>query len=118
MASDRRTHNGMVAITPPPLSSQSMADLLCTIMLLCRGNYQDGRSFWAYFCIKPSMARAFKEARDHGQIHLEEYGTIIECGDGNDVPADIRERMEKEYGVNHRYEEQLFQALVALEPAG
>lgn len=102
-------------MTPPPLSSQSMADLLCTIMVLCQGQ-QNGKPFWAYLCVKPSMAKAFKEARDKGAaFNLEEYGTIIEHGEGKDVPMDVRKRMERDYGVRHDYEEQLLQVIENIE---
>src|SRR4051812_42552655 len=95
----------MVQITPPPLSTQSMADLLCTIMLLCQGKDAEGNPFWAYMCIKPSMARLFKDAKNTGHFNLEDYGTIIEQGSGADVPLEVRQRMEREFGVNHGYEE-------------
>lgn len=105
----------MVEITPPPLSQQSMADLLCTIMLLCYGTQEDGQPFWAYLCIKPSMAKAFKEARDSGSFNLEDYGTIIEKGIGTDVPMDVKLRMEHDYGVNHHYEADLMGTIKSLK---
>jgi hypothetical protein len=101
----------MVQITPPPLSSQSMADLLTTIILLCRAHHTDGSPFWAYMCIKPSMARAFKEARDSGAFNLEDFGTIIEWGEGSDPSPVIKQRMEKDYGVKHDYENELLNAI-------
>ncbi len=97
------------------LSSQSVADLLCTIMLLCHARHPDGKPFWAYLCIKPSMAKAFRDARDSGAFNLEDYGTIIEWGDGAEVPEDTRKRMERDYGVKHDYEEQLQKAVENLQ---
>ncbi|NBO18541.1 MAG: hypothetical protein EBV03_04810 [Proteobacteria bacterium] len=97
----------MVHITPPPLSSQSMADLLCTMVLLCRGNDMYGRRFWAYMCIKPSMAEAFRKAREAGNFNLGEYGTIIEAGEGETVPQDVQQRMARDYGVRPDYEQEL-----------
>lgn len=91
-----------------------MADLLCTIILLCRGTGTDGKPFWAYMCIKPSMAQAFKDARDMGTFRLEDYGTILELGEGEEVPAGIKQRMEREYGVNHGYEEELLKSIEAI----
>jgi len=101
----------MVHITPPPLSSQSMADLLSTIVLLCRGKDQYKRNFWAYMCIKPSMAESFKAARDSGSLCLGEYGTIIEAGEGDDAPQDIQERMQRDYAVRADYEELLLKTI-------
>lgn len=100
-----------VQITPPPLSSLSMADLLCTIVMLCRGVDTNGKPFWAYMCIKPSMAQAFKEAREKGNFHLEDYGTILEMGEGEDVPPEMRQQMERDYGVNHHYQEDLLKVV-------
>lgn len=100
-----------VTITPPPLSAQSMADLLCTIVLLCRGKTTDNQDFWAYLCIKPSMAASFKEAQGKGNYNLEDFGTILESGIGALVPADVAARMERDYGVRHDYEEQMLRVI-------
>lgn len=104
----------MIASASPALSSQSMADLLCTIIILCRGKQASGRPYWAYMCIKPSMARAFKEAREKGSFELGQFGSVIEWGEGNDVPADVQERMARDYGVSHDYEDQLARAIESL----
>lgn len=100
-----------VHITPPPLSSQSMADLLCTIILLVRGTDARRKQFWAYMCIKPSMAQAFKDAQNSPSFVLEDFGTIIETGDGHEVPSDVQKRMERDYGVRHDYETALKKAI-------
>ncbi len=100
-----------VHITPPPLSPQSMADLLCTIVVLCYGRDRYKRDFWAYLCIKPSMAESFKKARESGSMNLVDFGTILEAGEGTEVPEDIRKTMEHTYGVRHDYEEQLLKAI-------
>jgi len=100
-----------VQITPPPISEQSMADLLCTIMVLCQANDEKGNPFWAYMCIKPSMAKSFKEARESGAMELENFGTILESGKGRDVPTEIKTRMERDYGANHHFEQDLINAI-------
>ena len=104
----------MVTITPPPLSNNSMADLLCTIMILCRGKAPGGKHVWAYMCIKPSMAKAFKEAREKGAFDIEDYGSVIESGEGAEPPEEVQLRMERDYGMNHRYEEDLLRAANAV----
>jgi len=100
-----------VHITPPPLSPQSMADLLCTIVVLCRGKDKYRRDFWAYLCIKPSMAESFKKARESGSMNLVDFGTILEAGEGREVPEDVRINMQRDYGVREDYEEQLLKAI-------
>jgi hypothetical protein len=105
----------MIEITPPPLSTQSMADLMCTVVVLCRGENEYGHKFWAYLGIKPSMAKAFHDACEQGRFNLEEYGTVIEYGEGNYVPAPVRKRMERYYGVDHEFEHHLRETLEALQ---
>ncbi len=95
------------------LSAEAMNDLLCTIMMLCRGTDQDGDPFWAYVCVKPSRAKDFKEAQDRGNFQLEEYCTIMEAGGGYDVPPEVMERMERDYGVNHNFENDLIKTIDA-----
>jgi hypothetical protein len=102
----------MIQLSPPPLSHTAMADLLCTIMILVRGEY-NGKPAWAYMCIKPSMARAFSEARAKGAFDIEEFGSVIESGDGHEPPADVKQRMEREYAMNHRFEDDLLAAAAA-----
>lgn len=101
----------MVPITPPPLSEQALADLVSTIMVLCRGRHEDGGNFWAYMCVKPSMARAFRDARRHGCFPLEDYGTVVEWGEGDEPPREVKNRMEREYGISHDYEAELIRAI-------
>lgn len=93
-----------------PLSPQSMADLMCTLIILCRGKDMENKSIWAYLCIKPSMASAFKAARERGDMDISDYGTILESGDGEEPPADVKTRMERDYGVNHAFEDKLLAA--------
>ena len=59
------------------------------------------------------MAKAFEEAREKGNFVLEDFGTIIESGEGILVPVEVQRRMERDYGVNHDYEKQLLMAIEA-----
>ncbi len=97
--------------TAPPTSQAVMTDLLCTIMILCRGTEENGNPCWAYMCIKPSMAKSFSDARAKGAFEIEDYGTVIEYGDGVNPPDEIKRRMEREYGMNHNYEDDLLRAI-------
>ena len=101
---------------PPPGAVQAatesqMLDLLCTIMVLCRGRTAKGKPFWAYMCIKPSKAKAFGEAKKSGNMNLLEYGSVIEAGEGDEPPQQVKERMEREFGMRHDNDEQLLQAI-------
>jgi hypothetical protein len=84
------------------------------MVLLCRGTDAYQRRFWAYICIKPSMAEAFTKARESGDFVLSDYGTIIEAGEGEEVPADVQLRMVRDYGVKANYEEELLRTAFSL----
>lgn len=98
-AENQSSHDGM------------MADLLCTLMILCRGTRANGLPFWAYMCIKPSNAKAFRDARMGGVMSLEDYGTVLEWGEGNEPPDDVKLRMERDFGMNHNFEAELLRAI-------
>ncbi|MGE0754271.1 MAG: hypothetical protein AB7L92_03825 [Alphaproteobacteria bacterium] len=101
--------HGQSQTTHPP--SQSISDLLSTIMVLCRGRDENGEPCWAYLCIKPSMAKAFHDARKLASMDIGDYGTIIESGRGEHVPEDVQKRMAHDYGARHDYEQQLAHAV-------
>lgn len=103
----------LASAVPFTLSPQSMADLLCSLIILCRGRDGLNNPIWAYLCIKPSMAAIFKEARERGGIELADYGTILESGEGEDPPSNIMRRMERDYAVNHQFEQDLLDAVAA-----
>lgn len=105
----------MRPIPPAPISDQALADLLCTIMVLCQGKDRRGKPIWAYLCIKPSMALGFKEARARGNVDITNYGSVLESGEGTEPPDDVKERMERDYGMNHQFEEELLKKIAALQ---
>lgn len=92
-------------------AAQAMSDMLSTIMVLCRGKDENNQPCWAYLAIKPSMAKAFHDARERGRFEIGDYGTIIESGSGTTVPKDVQQRMARDYGVRNDYEEQLLNAV-------
>lgn len=101
--------------TPPPLqlSAQAMADLLCTLIVLCRGVDEHQQPIWAYLCLKPSMAAAFKVARDAGGFDIADYGTVLESGNGAEPPPEVVQRMQRDYGVNPHFEQDLLDAVAS-----
>lgn len=105
----------MIPIPPAPISNQALADLLCTIMVLCKGLDEQKRPIWAYICIKPGMALAFKTARERGNIDISEYGSVLESGSGEEPPEEVKLRMERDYGMNHRFEAELLEKIAALQ---
>lgn len=89
-------------MSSPSPDSQSL------FTILCQGTRADGDPFWAYVEMKPTRIKQFRQAQADGIVlDLEELGRIVEWGIGPEVPADTRERMEREHGVNHAFETDL-----------
>ena len=99
----------------PSESQDSFADLLSTIIIAVKGSLAEGGRYWAYLAIKPSMVASFKEAQASGRFNLEEYGTILEWGKGDEPPEDVVERMQTNYAVDSEYEKKLLERLGELE---
>ena len=96
----------------PTDSDDSFADLLSTLVVFVRGKLAGGKPYWAYLAMKPSMAKAFKEVQSKGvAFDLEEYGTIIEWGEGDEPPAAIVEQMKNTYAVGSDYEKKLLERI-------
>ena len=70
-------------------------------VLLVRGENPDGNPIYAYVAVRADKLEAFMEAQNSGLFYPEDFGVIIEAGEGN--PSDeIRKKMEEEYGFNHQ----------------
>ena len=69
-------------------------------VLLVRGENPEGGKIFAYVAIRADKLEAFMEAQKQGTFYPEDYGIIIESGEGE--PSDeIKAKMTKEYGFNH-----------------
>jgi hypothetical protein len=69
-------------------------------ILLVRGENPDTKKIYAYVAIRADKLEAFMEAQKQGTFYPEDYGIIIESGEGE--PSDeIKQKMTKEYGFNH-----------------
>ncbi|MBY0355384.1 MAG: hypothetical protein K2Q12_06590 [Rickettsiales bacterium] len=69
-------------------------------VLLVRGENPDGTPIFAYVAVRADKLEEFMTAQKTGLFYPEDYGIIIESGEG--LPSDeVRERMEREYGFNH-----------------
>lgn len=88
----------------PNDSQDSFADLLTTIIMSVKGKLKDGSAYWAYLAMKPSMVKPLKDAQATGNFDLEDYGTVIEWGAGEAPPAEVLERMRKDYALESDYE--------------
>lgn len=91
----------------PTQSVDSFADAYTSVTLLVKGRLQEGGLYWAYIAMKPSMISEFKDANKRGMFDLEEYGAILEFGEGGHPPADLVERMYRTYGMPVEKEREL-----------
>lgn len=105
-----RTHTHPVNQPKDPL-----VDLMSTIMLLCRGKLLSGAPFWAYLCLSAQKAKEFYEARERGAVELDDYGTVLEWGEGDDPPAAIKARMRDTYGMRDDFEDMLLKMVEKLQ---
>lgn len=70
-------------------------------ILLVRGESPDNSPIYAYVAVRADRLEEFMAAQNSGMFFPEDYGVIIESGEGE--PADeVRERMERDYGFNHQ----------------
>lgn len=69
-------------------------------VLLVRGENPDGQPIFAYVAVRADKLEEFMAAQKSGLFYPEEYGVIIESGEG-EPSAEVREKMEREYGFNH-----------------
>ncbi|MFO1243108.1 MAG: hypothetical protein U1E36_07955 [Rickettsiales bacterium] len=70
-------------------------------VLLVRGESPDKKPIYAYVAVRADKLEEFMEAQKTGMFYPEDYGVIIESGEGEPAP-EVREKMEKEYGFNHQ----------------
>jgi hypothetical protein len=69
-------------------------------ILLVRGENPDGEPIYAYVAVRADKLQEFMAAQQDGTFYPEDYGVIIEAGEGE--PSDeVRHTMETEYGFNH-----------------
>lgn len=69
-------------------------------VLLVRGENPDGGKIYAYVAVRADKLEEFMEAQKQGTFYPEDYGMIVEAGEGE--PTDeVKEKMTKEYGFNH-----------------
>ena len=80
-------------------SEQIIAEKTVCILLV-RGETPEGSKIFAYVAIRADKLEAFMEAQKQGTFYPEDYGIIIESGEG-DPSDEVRARMTAEYGFNH-----------------
>lgn len=80
-------------------SEQILAEKTVCVLLV-RGESPTGDPIYAYTAVRLDKLESFMKAQQSGTFYPEDYGVIIESGEGE--PTDeIRAKMEREYGFNH-----------------
>ncbi len=69
-------------------------------VLLIRGESPSGKKMYAYVAIRADKLEAFMEAQKQGTFYPEDYGIILDTGEG-EPSEEVRQKMTKEYGFNH-----------------
>jgi len=69
-------------------------------VLLVRGEDPEGKAIFAYVGVRADKLKPFMEAQASGLFYPEEFGVVVESGFG-EPDAEVRARMEKDYGFNH-----------------
>jgi hypothetical protein len=69
-------------------------------ILLVRGENPDGGKIYAYVAIRADKLESFMEAQKQGTFYPEDFGIIIESGEG-EPSAEVKHKMTTEYGFNH-----------------
>ena len=80
-------------------SEQIIAEKTVCILLI-RGENTEGAKLYAYVAVRADKLESFMEAQKSGTFFPEDYGMILESGEGE--PSDeVKTRMTQEYGFNH-----------------
>lgn len=80
-------------------SEQIIAEKTVCILLI-RGENPEGGKMYAYVAVRADKLEAFMEAQKSGTFFPEDYGMILEAGEGEPTD-DVKKRMTEEYGFNH-----------------
>lgn len=80
-------------------SEQIIAEKTVCILLV-RGENTDGQKIYAYVAIRADKLESFMEAQKQGLFYPEDFGIVIESGEGEPTAA-IKKKMTDEYGFNH-----------------
>ena len=81
-------------------SEQIIAEKTVCILLV-RGESPEGKPIYAYVAVRADNLENFMEAQKSGMFYPEDFGVIVEAGEGEPA-AEVREKMENEYGFNHQ----------------
>ena len=78
------------------------------ILAYTSGVMQDGRPYYAYVAVRPSLYKKFRQLTAACQsMILSEYGEVIEAGIAAAPPPEVVQKMKDQYGCDPAYEDNL-----------
>jgi hypothetical protein len=80
--------------------SEKMLAEKTVCILLVRGEDTDGGPIFAYVAVRADKLDAFMEAQKSETFFPEDYGMIIESGEGEPC-EEVKTKMRDEYGFQH-----------------
>jgi hypothetical protein len=101
MTDDDKSRDTVAAKAQSPLPDDAT---VC--VLLVRGESPEGAPIYAYVALMQHRMAAFLEAQANGTLYPQEFGVVIESGEG-EPPEDLRRHMEATYGFTHQAMETL-----------
>lgn len=99
--------NDYDTVEAPTAEEMAIADEHFEIIALSTGKMSDNTPYWAYVAVDPSKYEAFATATP--PFDLEDYGTILRAGEGNEPPEDVKSIMEIQMGVDHNINDQIIE---------
>lgn len=91
------------------------AEVVPSLLVLCRGRSPEGVPCWAYLCLMPSQAHLLNDLKNTGKVELSDYGTVLEAGTGENPPPEISRHMQERYGIRDDFQNRLLEAINMLE---
>lgn len=67
-------------------------------IFLVKGKDTTNRAAWYYVLVEKTKKDMFENIEGSQSLNLTDYGNILFSGYGEEPPADIKKRMEDEYG--------------------
>jgi hypothetical protein len=86
-------------VARPSIAQRILAENTFCVLLV-RGENPQGARIYAYVAVRADRLEAFMSAQTQGTWYPENFGVILESGEGEPSP-EVRERMTREYGFNH-----------------
>ncbi len=111
MATFSFDHTGALAL--PDTNALLKADEDSAVVVYVCGVVDDGRPYYAYIAVKPSLYPEFARlSAAQAEITPEAYGIILASGFAAEAPAEVIADMRHTYGFDETYLEKLRQGVI------